>query len=91
MKNPGRCCGGAGSFSLMYYDISLGILEKKMADVRATGADSILTGCSGCKMQLEDGVARFLPGTKVLHPVELIEKAYLQYDLERGIGATKTG
>lgn len=87
MKNPGRCCGGAGSFSLLYYDLSLGILEKKMADARATGADSILTGCSGCKMQLEDGAARFFPGVKIMHPVQLLEMAYRRYDQEQETGA----
>lgn len=76
MKKPDRCCGGAGSFSLMYYDVSLGILERKIEDVKGTGADYLLTGCSGCRMQLLDGTARFNAGVMVLHPVEVLDMAY---------------
>lgn len=84
MKNPDRCCGGAGSFSLMYYDISLGILQKKMADAASTGADYILTGCSGCKMQLEDGISRFGYKAGILHPVQVLEMSYKAYQQSKG-------
>lgn len=89
MKNPDRCCGGAGSFSLMYYDVSLGILEKKMGDVKRTGADYLLTGCSGCRMQLLDGTARFDAGVMVLHPVEVLDMAYKARQQEKA--EVKTG
>lgn len=83
MKNPQACCGGAGSFSLMYYDISLGILEKKMNDAASTGADYLMTACSGCRMQLIDGTARFNPQQKVMHPVEVLNLSYKVAEQEK--------
>lgn len=76
MKNPDRCCGGAGSFSLMYYDISLDILARKIEDARKTGAGYIMTGCSGCRMQLIDGISRFKLDAEILHPVQAFDMAY---------------
>lgn len=90
MKHPDRCCGGAGSFSLMYYDISLGILEKKMNDAKATGADYIMTGCSGCRMQLIDGIARFNADAGILHPIQALDMAYKAWDKENSDATQKS-
>ncbi len=71
MEEPDRCCGGGGSFSLKYYDISLSILKKKMENVKKTKADILLTTCSGCYNQLFDGAKKFSDNLLVMHPVEL--------------------
>ena len=33
------CCGGAGSYALSHYDLSRKVLDRKMSNVRQTGAD----------------------------------------------------
>lgn len=75
MSTPDRCCGGGGSFSLSYYDLSLQILNKKVDDIEKTNADIVLTSCAGCHMQLVDGLAQRSSPIKVRHPIELYEEA----------------
>ncbi|MBM7855032.1 glycolate oxidase iron-sulfur subunit [Desulfohalotomaculum tongense] len=76
LKQPDRCCGGAGSFSLTHYDLSYRVLKHKLADVKSTGADLLITGCGSCRMQLTDGIAQENLSQEVIHTVELLAKAY---------------
>ncbi len=72
LREPERCCGNAGSFSFTHYDISYNILKHKLADISGTGADAVVTGCSACRMQLEDGFAQEGLGKRVFHTAELL-------------------
>ncbi|MHB1127992.1 MAG: (Fe-S)-binding protein [Bacillota bacterium] len=76
MQSPDRCCGGAGSFSLFHYPLSMDITKKKVADIQGTGAQIVATGCPACRMQLTDGLSRFTDAPPVLHTVQLLERAY---------------
>lgn len=78
LKEPSHCCGNAGSFSLNHYDFSYRILRRKLDDIEKTGADIVVTGCSACRMHLEDGINQERLGKKVLHTVELIAMAYVR-------------
>jgi glycolate oxidase iron-sulfur subunit len=76
MARPDRCCGSAGVYSLTQPEMSLGLLDGRMADVRATGASLIATANPGCMSQLEAGVRREGMAARVLHVVELLDRAY---------------
>lgn len=76
MKNPDRCCGGAGSFSLTHYDLSMSIHKHKTDAIRATKADAVVTGCGSCIMQLSDGMNRFNLDLPMYHTVEILAKSY---------------
>ncbi|MBC7324908.1 MAG: (Fe-S)-binding protein, partial [Moorella sp. (in: Bacteria)] len=76
MQNADRCCGGAGSFSLTNYDMSMQVQAHKVAAIRATGADTVVTGCPACRMQLEDGLVQGGLTPRVLHVVQVLEQAY---------------
>jgi len=67
------CCGGGGAFSLMHYDLALGIGMARAEALAATGAEVIATGCPGCRAQLEDMLNRLGSTTRVVHTVELLE------------------
>jgi glycolate oxidase iron-sulfur subunit len=73
MPNADRCCGMAGAFSLHYYDLSKEIADKKVASIKSTGADIVVSGCPGCEIQLIDSLARHKLSVKVMHIMELIE------------------
>jgi glycolate oxidase iron-sulfur subunit len=76
MAHPDLCCGSAGVYGLTQSAMSLGLLEAKMRDVAAAGADVIATANPGCMSQLEAGLRRQrLPGT-VAHVIELLDRAY---------------
>jgi len=76
MKQPNRCCGMAGSFNFVYYDLSRKILNRKIDDIEATGADCVATSCMGCLIQLKDGIHQRNLGTRAVHFVEVLEKAF---------------
>lgn len=76
MKKPDRCCGGAGSFSLTHYDLSMNIHKAKNDDIKSTGAEALITGCGSCRMQIEDGLFQAKMNLPVLHTIELLSRAY---------------
>jgi glycolate oxidase iron-sulfur subunit len=73
MNNASRCCGSGGSFNLSHYDLSLKILDKKMESIRDTGAEIVVTSCSGCMLQLKDGAHQKGMKVEVLHLAEAIK------------------
>ena len=52
------------------------MLELKLTDVEATGADLVVTTNPGCQLQLAAGVARAHSGAEVVHLMELLDRAY---------------
>ena len=76
MKDANKCCGCGGTFSLAHYDISRTINEEKIDNVEKTGAEVLLTGCSGCRMHLSDGLSRRGSKMTVMHTAEFIAAAY---------------
>jgi len=76
MPHADRCCGSAGVYSLTQAGMSLQLLDTKMAEVRATGATVIATANPGCMAQLEAGLRRHDLRGRVVHVVELLDRAY---------------
>jgi len=72
MKESDRCCGGAGSFNLFYYQTSQAVGKRKRERVLESGANVVATGCPSCIMQLESILPRRI---KVQHPIEIVDKA----------------
>lgn len=73
MPNADRCCGMGGTFTIDYYDLSKQIADRKMADIKQTKADAVVTSCPGCMFQLIDGTGRQGMSQKVMHLIELLE------------------
>ncbi len=70
------CCGSAGSQLITHYETSLKVLERKTGNMASTQADYIASGCPGCQMQLTLGVKQAGLEMKVIHPIELLDRAY---------------
>ncbi len=81
MQASDRCCGSAGLYSIAQPSLALRILDDKMADVAATGADVIATANPGCMMQLELGLRRSGARGEVVHLIELLDRAMQAADL----------
>jgi Fe-S oxidoreductase len=76
MKDADRCCGCAGTFSAVHYDLASKINDDKIANIKATGAATVATGCSACRMHIEDGLSRNgLSNVRVLHTAQIIARA----------------
>jgi len=72
------CCGSAGIYNIIRYDDSMWVLERKMKNIAATGAEYVLTGNPGCMIQLMYGIKKFGVPVQVVHPVTLLKQAYQQ-------------
>lgn len=73
-----HCCGGGGLFGVTHREISLRILDRKMAAFDQTEADVLCTSCPSCMLQLGLGLRRAFPGKRLAHPVELLMESYLR-------------
>jgi glycolate oxidase iron-sulfur subunit len=71
MRDADRCCGGAGSFNLFYYETSRAVGERKKERVLESKAEAVATGCPSCIMQLKSMLPKRI---KVLHPVEILDE-----------------
>ncbi len=67
------CCGGAGSYALSHYDLAMQVLDRKMENLKKTGADVLVTTCPACIIQLSHGVRRQGLKVAVKHLTEVLE------------------
>ena len=73
MNDCDNCCGFGGSYSLLYPEISAPILEKKIQNIKESGANVVALDCPGCLMQIKGGLdARGIDDIKVKHTAEII-------------------
>jgi glycolate oxidase iron-sulfur subunit len=71
------CCGSAGIYNLLHPGTAQQLLERKMAHIAAVQPQLIVTGNPGCILQLRQGVAQHRLTAEVLHPVEVVARAYV--------------
>jgi len=76
MNEADMCCGAAGSYAFKNYDLSQKVLERKMGNVARTGADTLVSSCPACIMQLACGASQQKLPVSVLEIVELLDEAY---------------
>lgn len=63
------CCGFAGTFSMKYYDRSIGFGKSKTDEFVDKKVDVVYSPCPGCVMQLTDAVTQQGADIEVTHPV----------------------
>ncbi len=64
------CCGSAGTYNLVQPELSARLRERKVGNIRQTGADVVAAGNVGCIVQIAGGLDK-----PVVHPVELLDWA----------------
>jgi glycolate oxidase iron-sulfur subunit len=77
------CCGGAGVYNLIEREMSEGILETKLENIKQTGATVLATGNPGCHMQIGAGARLAGMDLNVCHPVELLDESYRRAGLSK--------
>jgi glycerol-3-phosphate dehydrogenase subunit C len=75
--NGNYCCGNGGlmGFKQDFYRSSVKIASRLIAKVKGINPDLLTTDCLSCKMQFNQ-----LTPYKVLHPIEIINQSYRNYD-----------
>jgi glycolate dehydrogenase iron-sulfur subunit len=74
LPDADRCCGAGGIYNLLHPKMAEPLRDEKTAAVLSTGADIVATGNPGCWLQIRSGLAG--RGIEVLHPVEILDRAY---------------
>ena len=73
MTGHDECCGFGGSFSVRLPEVSTAILDKKLANVEATGASCVVACDAGCLMQMSGGLTRRKSSVRAIHLAELLD------------------
>ncbi len=89
MNQSDWCCGSAGTYNITQPELSEQILERKMANVLATGAGTIVASNPGCLIQIEHGLRERGVQMRTVHPVDLLAEAYGVTVDEYGLKSTK--
>jgi glycolate oxidase iron-sulfur subunit len=76
LSHPDQCCGSGGLYNITHPQMAQRLLQRKMQDVAATGAQVIATANAGCALQLEAGLRRYGLSGRVAHVVELLDESY---------------
>ena len=80
IASAGRCCGAAGTYSLLRPRDSTAVLDPKLDDIEAAGLDYLVVVNPGCQRQMIDGLRRRKSKVKVLHLAELLARAAANAD-----------
>ncbi len=70
------CCGSAGIYNLTQPEMAGRLLARKTRHVLATGAEAVVTANPGCILQIGQGLRARGSSVRVLHIVEVLNRAY---------------
>jgi len=68
-----ECCGFGGVFSVEHPEISAAMLERKMANVQASGAPVVVSCDAGCIMNINGGLHRRGRSERALHIAQVLD------------------
>ena len=80
LTDADTCCGSAGSYNLTEPEMARRLVERKVANIRASGAACVAVANPGCAMQIQAGLRRAGLAVAVAHPIELLDRAYGELD-----------
>ena len=70
------CCGSAGIYNLTQPEMATRLLRRKVGHVLAAGAEAVVTANPGCILQIRAGLGARGSAVRVLHIVEILDRAY---------------
>jgi len=72
MSESSVCCGFGGSFSFEYPEVANRVLERKLANIEATGVDCVIADNPGCLTHLRGGLDTRRKPVRVRHLAEVL-------------------
>jgi len=75
LNEADACCGSAGTYNIERPEMSDRILKRKLDNIRASGAQVLVTGNPGCLLQLKKGLADHLPEVRIRHLTEILAQS----------------
>jgi glycolate oxidase iron-sulfur subunit len=75
LEEADSCCVAAGSYNILYSDVSSKILRRKTRNVAKTEASYVVSECPSCLMQLALGVRELDRPVRVLGISQVVDEA----------------
>jgi len=75
MNEASWCCGSAATWGLKFSQDSQKVLDRKLNNVKRTGAEVLVTANPGCQLQLAWGLREAGMQQQVVHIIELLGEA----------------
>jgi L-lactate dehydrogenase complex protein LldE len=72
MELAEQCCGFGGTFAVKYPQISDAMLQKKIAALKRTGAETLVSCDAGCLLHIAGRLRRQGEAVRVMHLAELL-------------------
>ncbi len=66
------CCGFGGVFSVVYPEVSKAMMEAKLKNIQASGAEFVVIGEPGCLMNVSGGLHKVGSLVRAVHLVEIL-------------------
>jgi len=70
------CCGAAGIYNLLEPEMAGSLARRKVDHIEQSGCGTCVTGNIGCALQIEAEARRRGLELEVVHPVDLLHRAY---------------
>jgi len=70
------CCGSAGIYNVLRFDDASRLLDRKIDNIRKSGARLVITGNPGCLAQINSGIQKEGLDFEVLHPATVLNRLY---------------
>jgi L-lactate dehydrogenase complex protein LldE len=66
------CCGFGGVFSVIYPEVSQKMMEDKLRNIEATGAEAVVACDAGCLMNIGGGLHKANSPVKAMHLIHIL-------------------
>jgi len=76
LSESDTCCGSAGTYNIEQPDIAFQLGQRKARAVLNSRAACVITGNIGCLVQMEKHLETMGAGVRVLHTVQVLDRAY---------------
>lgn len=70
------CCGSAGIYNVLRFSDASKILDRKIDNIKRSGARLVVTGNPGCLAQIDSGIKTEGLDIEVLHPATVLNRLY---------------
>lgn len=74
LEGNDQCCGGAGSYMIAEPEMANRLLDDKIASIRQSGAEVVLTANIGCMLHLQKGIEKAGLPTRLMHPLVFLDQ-----------------
>jgi L-lactate dehydrogenase complex protein LldE len=72
LQEEETCCGFGGAFTVTFPEFSRSMMENKVRDILASGADTVVTCEPGCLMNIAGGLQKVGSNLRAMHIIDLL-------------------